>query len=242
MYMQKWGVYMRVEIWLDLVCPYSYIGKKLFEKTLEDFSHREHVHITYRSYVLYEHSLRMEPSRIVDDLFVDWNGETREEKINHLYTCAQQFGLDENWFHEEQLINTLHAHRIIKYARKQNKEKQMVDRILQAHFFEEKSIDQLDCLQGLAVDVGLKEKEVYNVLHACKYTSDVRCDTDEAKELGAEHIPFIVINDTCGVPNLHTPEQLLYILEECWDETADRVMNKKYKQTTYCSADVCNQR
>src|SRR5699024_4995993 len=230
---------MRVEIWLDLVCPYSYIGKRLFEEALENFSHREHVHVTYRSYVLYEHSLRIQPPQVVDGLFANWNCETKEEKMNQLHTCAQMFELDENCFHEKQLVNTLNAHRIIKYARTQNKEKQMVDRILKAHFFEEMDIDQLDCLQVLATDIGLKEDEVHNILQTCKYTSDVRYDISEAIALAVEYIAFIVINETYVVPSLYTPEEFLYILEGCWDETAERVAHKQYKETTYCSAEGC---
>lgn len=206
--MQKWGVYMRVELWLDFVCPYSYIGKRIFEKALEDFSHREHVHITYRSYVLYDHSLRIQPSEIVDTLFADWNCETREERFKQLHTCAQTFGLDKDCFQEKQPINTLHAHRIVKYARTKSKEKQLIDRILQAHFFQGLPIDNVECLQTLAIEVGLEKHEVHNILHSCKYTKNVTFDTNEAQDLGAKYIPFIVLNETCGIPSFHTQEQL----------------------------------
>lgn len=241
MNLQKWGVYMRVEIWIDLVCPYSYIGKQLFEKALADFSHREHVHVTYRSYVLYDHSLRIQKTDIVDELFVDWDCETRDEKIHQLYTCAEEFGLKNVFSMTEQPINTLDAHRLIKYATKQNKEKQMVDCLLHAHFFQGKPIDDLDCLLALGKEVGLLENEIHEILHSCKYTSDVRCETMEANELGVNHIPFMVLNETCGISTLHTPEQLDNILNTIWDENNGPTIQQISNQTTYCTADGCSE-
>jgi len=36
---------MKVEMWLDFVCPYCYLGKAKFEKALENFSDKETVEI-----------------------------------------------------------------------------------------------------------------------------------------------------------------------------------------------------
>lgn len=239
--MQKWGVYMRVEMWIDLVCPYSYIGKQLFDKALEEFPHREHVHITYRSYILYDNSLRIQHADIVDQLFVDWDCETRDEKNQQLLECAQIFGLKDVFSTTEEPINTLHAHRLIKYAAKKNKDQQLMNRLLQAHFFEGEAIDHLDSLLKLAKDVGLLEDDVHNILHSCKYTTDVRCDTIELSEIGVEYIPFMVINETCGIETLHTPAQLVYILNNIWDENNGPTMNHPKGQTTYCTADGCSE-
>lgn len=230
---------MRVEIWLDLVCPYSYIGKQLFEKALEEFSHREHVHITYRSYVLYDQSLCIQKKDIVDELFLDWDCETRDEKINQLYTCAEMFGL-KNTFSATDPINTLDAHRLIKYAAEENKEQQMVERLLEAHFFKEEPIDNIDCLLTLGKEVGLQENKVRTILYSCKYTSEVRCDGVDASELGINHIPFIVLNETCGIPTLHTPEQYNYILNTIWEESNGPTTKQGKKQTTYCTTDGCS--
>src|SRR5215470_7444553 len=43
---------MQVEIWSDVVCPWCYLGKRHFERALEQFPHRGEVEVTYRSFEL----------------------------------------------------------------------------------------------------------------------------------------------------------------------------------------------
>jgi len=232
---------MRVEMWIDPVCPYSYIGKRLFDQALERFSHQEHIHITYKSYLLYEDALRVQQTDIVDQLFVDWDCSNREERINQLYTCAEIVGLKDAFSTAQQPINTLNAHRLIKYAAQNNKEEQMVNRLLEAHFFEHQSIEQIDCLLKLGEEIGLLDTEVIDLLHSCKFTTDVRNDTEEAKELGVGHIPFLIINETCGIQAFHTPEQFVYILNTLWDENGMKATKQPSRKTTYCTAEGCHE-
>lgn len=35
---------------------------------------------------------------------------------------------------------------------------------------------------------------------------------------------------------------IAYILNECWDEKEEHVLNKQNKETTYCSAEGCTQK
>ena len=43
---------MQVEIWSDVVCPWSYIGKRRFEAALRQFEHADEVKVTWRSFEL----------------------------------------------------------------------------------------------------------------------------------------------------------------------------------------------
>ena len=43
---------MKIEIWSDIVCPWCAIGKRRFEKALEQFPHRDAVTVQWRSFEL----------------------------------------------------------------------------------------------------------------------------------------------------------------------------------------------
>ena len=46
---------MRIDIWSDIVCPWCYVGKRRFERALDEFAHREAIppgHIVHRSFQL----------------------------------------------------------------------------------------------------------------------------------------------------------------------------------------------
>ncbi|RCX16996.1 DSBA-like thioredoxin domain-containing protein [Fontibacillus phaseoli] len=43
---------MKVEIWSDYGCPFCYIGKRRFEKALQQFPHKDEVDVMFRSFEL----------------------------------------------------------------------------------------------------------------------------------------------------------------------------------------------
>src|SRR5690554_559433 len=43
---------MKVEIWSDVMCPFCYIGKRKFEKALEQFADKEYVELKWKSFQL----------------------------------------------------------------------------------------------------------------------------------------------------------------------------------------------
>ena len=43
---------MKVEIWSDVMCPFCYIGKRKFEKALEQFPQKEQIQMEWKSFQL----------------------------------------------------------------------------------------------------------------------------------------------------------------------------------------------
>jgi len=43
---------MIIEIWSDIMCPFCYMGKRKFEKALEQFSEKENLEIVWKSFKL----------------------------------------------------------------------------------------------------------------------------------------------------------------------------------------------
>ena len=61
-----------VQIWSDIACPWCFIGKRRFEKALEEFPQRDQVKVTWRSFqldpTLPEHSDRDEIAYLVETM------------------------------------------------------------------------------------------------------------------------------------------------------------------------------
>lgn len=225
-------------MWSDLTCPFSYISKRLFDEALEQFPHREHVHITYRSYILYKQPSRVKPVQVIDQLLVDWNGTNRADKLNNLHAYAEMFNMSDP-FTTRQQIDTLDAHRLVKYASTQNKGKQLLHLIEDAHFIHHEPIADHGYLQSLGEEVGLSIGDIQEVLASCMFKSHVRADMRQASEIGIEHIPFLVFNETCGVPTIHKPEGYAHILHAIWEEQQKLKQKKDSCTTTYCTGDSC---
>lgn len=231
---------MRVEMWSDVTCPFSYIGKRLFDKALKQFPHREHVHVTYRSYVLDKQPTGVQSISIVDELIVDWDCTNRTDKLNKLRDYAETFGMNDP-LTKQQRIDTLDAHRLVKFAATQNKGKQLLDLIEEAYFIHNEPIGEHECLQSLGEEVGLSTIEIQEVLASCMFKSRVRDDMSLASEIGVKHVPYLVLNETCGIPTMHQPDQYAHIIHAIWNEYEQLKRQKEPVTTTYCNGEVCEE-
>jgi protein-disulfide isomerase len=43
---------MKIEIWSDVMCPFCYIGKRNFEKALEQFTDKDKLQVEWKSFQL----------------------------------------------------------------------------------------------------------------------------------------------------------------------------------------------
>lgn len=236
---------MKVEIWSDYVCPFCYIGKRRFEKSLEKFPHRQHVSVEYKSYELAPNAI-LKPNVNYFDALATKFGISKEEARRssaRITKQAEEVGL---FFDFERIkqSNTFDAHRLAKYAGKQGKGKLMNERLLQAYFTDAHHISDHNILLKLAMEVGLDEADVLKILHSKKFSARVREDEEDAKYIGVKTVPFFVFNEEYAVSGLQTVEVFTSILEELWeiDEKNRYSKNRRDKEivTTYCSGEGCS--
>src|SRR5215212_1896867 len=105
---------MKIEIWTDIYCPWCYIGKRRFDKALQQFEHADQVEITWRSYQLDPGAPRQFEGTI-NDYLAAHKGISREQaEAMHakLTTMAAGEGLDYR-FDVAQVGNSFDAHRLI---------------------------------------------------------------------------------------------------------------------------------
>src|SRR6187402_2898432 len=105
---------MKVEIWSDIVCPFCYIGKRKFEKALENFPAREQVEIVWRSFQL-DPGMQVIPGQSVHQYLAERKGvslEKGKEMNAYMTQAAKEVGLEYN-FNKAIINNTLDAHRLL---------------------------------------------------------------------------------------------------------------------------------
>src|SRR5690625_2926902 len=119
---------MKIEIWSDFVCPYCYIGKRQFEKALDQFPHHPYVQIEYKSFEL-------DPEAKVgayEDYYLflseKFQGSIQQAKemTQRLSQQAAEVGLVFR-FESMKPTNTFNAHRFTKYASAWGKAKEAVE-------------------------------------------------------------------------------------------------------------------
>ena len=209
---------MQVEIWSDIACPWCYVGKRRFDAALAAFEHRDEVTVTWRSFELDPQA----PVARSDDSathLAQKYGMTREQaqaSQRKLADVAAADGLDMR-FDLSRGGNTFDAHRLVHLAEAHGLQDAMTERLMRAYFTEGEPIGDPDALVRLAVDVGLPEDEVRDVLATDRYAAEVRDDERTAASLGIHAVPFIAVDRRIGAAGARPPEALGELLRQAWE-------------------------
>ncbi|WP_433007712.1 DsbA family oxidoreductase [Kribbella sp. CA-294648] len=197
---------MRIDIWSDVVCPWCYIGKRRLEEALT--STGEQAEIVW-------HSFQLDPSSTNDDprpLHVrlgekygrgpEWGLQANA----HVTETAAELGLE---FHlaDAKAANTADAHRVLHLALElaeagevpADTQNRLKERYLKAYFTDALPVGDHATLTRLAVETGVPEDRVTEVLAGTAYADDVAADQAQALSYGANGVPFFVIDQKYGV-------------------------------------------
>ena len=214
---------MRVDIWSDIICPWCYVGKRRFEQALAGFEHRDQIEVVH-------HSFQLDPSYPVGrtepsvEMLSRKYGMSVDEAVQTeagMEQTAAGAGLE---YHMDGLHigNTTDAHRVVHLAREHGLQDAMVERLFRAHFTEKRSVFSHDSLVELAAEVGLDAAEVREALAGDRFAAEVAEDAATAARLGANGVPFFVIDMRYGVSGAQPTELFTQALTEAWQSAPTR--------------------
>lgn len=210
---------MKVEIWSDIACPWCYVGKRRFERALEQFEHARDVEVVWRSFELDPHAPRTH-TESQDELLAKKYGMPVEKAraMNERMTAeARKEGLD---FHLDRVRvgNTFDAHRLVHLAAESGRADAMKERLMRAYFTEGEAVGDPATLVRLGIDVGLDEAKVREVVNGSAHAKDVRADEERARAFGISGVPFFAIDERYGVSGAQPSEVLLDALRQAYEE------------------------
>jgi predicted DsbA family dithiol-disulfide isomerase len=210
---------MRVDVWVDLVCPWCYLGKRRFEQALAGFTHRDRVEVIYHSFQLDPSLPKGEKVAQLDLLTAKYGMSAAqvEDMQAQLERTAAAEGLEYH-LRGGMTGNTFDAHRLVHLAQAGGLGDAAVERFYRAHFTEQRSLFDHDSLVDLAVEAGVAEVEARQVLKGDDYADAVLADEREARDLGASGVPFFVVDERYGVSGAQAAELFGEVLAKAWDE------------------------
>ena len=99
-------------------------------------------------------------------------------------------------YHTIQMTSSRKAHRLVKYIQNKHTELgiEVVLKIYEANFVENKVIADTDVLVGITNKLGLDEKEIRDFLEGDSYSFEVQIKEEDAIHMGVESIPLYFLN------------------------------------------------
>jgi predicted DsbA family dithiol-disulfide isomerase len=209
---------MDIEIWSDIACPWCYVGKRRFEAALAAFEHRDDVSVTWRSFELDPQAPAQRPVDSATHLAEKY-GMSRDEALARQRSLAEVAAGDGLDMRADLARggNTFDAHRLVQLAKANGVQDAMKERLMRAYHTEGESIGDTETLRRLALDVGLPEDEVRDVLASDRYAADVREDERTAMSLGINAVPFFVVDRRMGAAGAHPAQALGELLRRGWE-------------------------
>ena len=185
-----------IEIWSDVVCPWCYIGKRNLEMALAGFEDRESVEIRHRAFQLNPMAHLTRSS--FEALSEKYGVSQVRAMIDRVSKVAADAGLT---FRLEETMtgNTSDAHRLLLWAQSQGNAQPLLAAMYRAYFEEVKSLFDHKNLLEIAIEAGYSELEVTKLLTSDSLMVEVEEDQAMATSLGANGVPFFVVNGTHGL-------------------------------------------
>jgi predicted DsbA family dithiol-disulfide isomerase len=213
---------MRVEIWSDIACPWCYVGKARFEKALQAFRHRDEVEVVHRSFELDPHRAKDDVQPVLTMLAKKYGMSEAQAQAgeDNLGAQAAAEGLEYRTTGRDH-GNTFDMHRLLHFAKEQGKQDELIQIMYRANFAEERSLftEGDERLVELAVQAGLTAEDARKVLaDPTAYADAVRADERVAAELGANGVPFFVLDRKYGVSGAQPAEVFAQALTQAWGD------------------------
>ncbi|MGH8826062.1 MAG: DsbA family oxidoreductase [Jiangellaceae bacterium] len=206
-----------VHVWSDIACPWCFIGKRRFEKGVEQFGGE--VTLEY-------HSFELAPDTPVDfegseiDFLAGHKGMPKArvtEMLEQMTQLAAGEGLAYD-FDSLRHTKTLKAHQVLHHAKAKGLQLELIEKLFSAYFEQGRHVGHDDDLVALATEVGLDADEVRRVLSEGTYADAVEEDIATARSLGVNGVPFYVIDGKYGVSGAQAPETFAGALQRVAQE------------------------
>jgi len=207
-----------IDVWSDVACPWCYVGKRRLEAALERFDAAD-VTLTWHSFELDPNAPAAYRGDAASNLAAKYG--TSEEQALEMLDRMTELGADEGLDLKGRSTrpgNTFDAHRIIRLALEHGLQGEMKERLMRAYFSEGELVSDHDVLRRLAVEVGLPEDQVLELLAGDAFSDEVRTDEYTASRLGIDGVPFFIFDRRYAVKGAQSSAHLLEALRRAHAE------------------------
>lgn len=210
---------MRIEVWSDIICPWCGLGRHRLRAALARFDHAQDVEVVHRSYQLDERA----PAGQIESVramlrkkgLADAQIDAATARVAQL---AKDEGLQSYIVLENRVGNTSLAHELAAWATEQGRGPEVWALLFESYFGRAESVFEIEPLVGLARQLGLDPSLARQALSSRRYAEQVRSDAREAAKLGANGVPFFVIDRQYAIGGAEGADQILSVLKQAWAE------------------------
>ncbi|MNK79943.1 DSBA-like thioredoxin domain protein [compost metagenome] len=213
---------MKVDIWSDTRCPFCFIGKRNFEKALQEFSQNDKVEVNWHSFQL-DPNMKTDLTKNHYEYLSEVKGFPMSQIMQmheNLIQSGKNAGIDFN-FDEVKVSNSFKSQMLVQFAKEKGKATEMEELLFEAYFKSGKDIDDVEVLSEIGNKIGFSNEEIQNAVNSEQFSELVNNDISEASNLGIRGVPFFVFNQKYAISGAQPTHLFSEVLEKSWSEFSE---------------------
>jgi predicted DsbA family dithiol-disulfide isomerase len=201
---------MKIEIWSDPVCIFSYIGNHRLRRVLYALNLENSIVLEWHSFVIAPHFLQSRKSSSVIKYYKRILGISQKKAkllCQDLDEILSSEGLSISF---EKIVpcNTYNSHRLLKMAHHYKLQTELMCALFNAHFVEGRDISDISVLAEIGESVGIPQEDILQMYEGYDYMIEVRRDMERAHRLKFFHTPGLFIDGKVSLIGNHYEEQI----------------------------------
>ncbi|MEQ9328691.1 MAG: DsbA family oxidoreductase [Rhodospirillales bacterium] len=201
---------MKLDIVVDTICPWCFIGKRRLEEALEG-SLGQPVEISWRPFLLNPDM----PDGGMDRqeyLSRKFGGEHRAERIyDTIRRTGEAAGIDFKFDDIKRTPNSVDSHRLIRFSEREGDQavtEKLVEILFEAYFLEGRDIGDIEVLTEIGETAGLDREKLHDYLSGDQDRADIYRENAEAHRLGVTGVPCFILDNKYAIAGAQEAEVL----------------------------------
>ena len=226
---------MKITYWSDFACPYCYIGNTRLKRAIKDLD--LDVEFDIRAFELDQNAPKDVQSTTVERFAIKYglSKEDAAKQVAQISNLGIEEGID---FRYETTLytNTRDAHRLMKLAQEKYPDsvEGLATLLFDGYFVENEKLADHDVLMRIALEAGLDEDDITEVLNSNLYNADVEKDEGIALSGGIHAVPFYLFDGKYSVPGALSYNDFKSVLTQIIAEN-----EVEDKEADNCADGVC---
>jgi predicted DsbA family dithiol-disulfide isomerase len=205
-----------IDIVGDVVCPYSFLGKRLNDAVIQSIPGVE-VEVRWYPYQI-DPDLPKEGMDRTAYLEQKFGADKVEEELAKISAAAEEFGVAFAFDKIARQPNTLDAHRLIRYAYGFGVQMQVVERLFQAFFLQGLDIGNHEVLAAVAAKSRLDPNAVLAFLAGTEDIAPLQDEMAAIRASGVNEIPRFTFGGKQDIIGLQPADVFADALFNCFEE------------------------
>lgn len=203
---------MKVNVIIDTVCPWCYIGKRRFEQALALRPDLD-VKLAWRAFLL---NSEMPAGGIARNLYLTRKFGS-EARVRRIYGAIEEAGqsVEINFAFDRiaRTPNSVDSHRLIRFAERTGKADAMVETLFIEYFINGRDIGSRPVLLDFGRKLGLDVEDLRDYLDSEEGVRSIYDENSRAHRLGVNGVPSFVFNEKMVISGAQEPQVLASMID-----------------------------